>query len=194
VVQQGDELKDRYVMEDPAFQMILGSENRDLGSRYLYIPHSAGQYSYWETSLYEREWKSRDMKRHHSSVLDKPSVGNRFIRYAPATENNYESNKPVNITKQYDYQLKSRYGYVWRGIQRPHDRKNSIAGTELAVIDLKTNEILGLWREFARTGQKDKYIWWLVPQTCSDIGTLKYLPLDFFMEILRPTISSNNLQ
>jgi hypothetical protein len=194
VVQQGGQLKDRYVMEDPAFQMVTEDENMNMGRRYLHLPHSTGQYFYWETSLYEREWRVWELKRHHPSVLDKPPAEAKFIHYAPATGEDFDANRPENISKKYDTHLKSHYGYVWRGIQRPHDRENSIGGSELAVIDLQTNEILGLWREFARTGKKDGHIWWLVPQTCSGIGRLKYLPLNFFMEILKPAIKTNNLQ
>jgi hypothetical protein len=46
----------------------------------------------------------------------------------------------------------SRYGFTWRGIKRPHDRKLGIAGGELIVIDLETNEVLGVRRGFTRTG------------------------------------------
>ena len=37
--------------------------------------------------------------------------------------------------------------YVWRGITRPHDREMGIAGGELIVLDLQTNEVLGVQTE-----------------------------------------------
>jgi hypothetical protein len=48
---------------------------------------------------------------------------------------------------------RSRYGFTWRGIRRPHDRELGIAGGELIVVDLDTNEVLGIRRGFVRTGR-----------------------------------------
>ena len=50
----------------------------------------------------------------------------------------------------YDANLKSRYGYTWRGIVRPHDRKLGIAGGETLILDLQTREILGVYRGYAK--------------------------------------------
>lgn len=50
----------------------------------------------------------------------------------------------------YCSKLQSRYGFTWRGISVPHGRENGIAGGELFVIDLKTDEILAMRRGFAR--------------------------------------------
>ncbi|RKZ98157.1 MAG: hypothetical protein DRQ46_02925 [Gammaproteobacteria bacterium] len=116
--------------------------------------------------MYEREWHSSILKHHHPSVSLKPPADTKFIRYSIAAGDDYNSKFVYNITKTYDTQLRSQYGYVWRGIQRPYDRENSIAGGEIAVVDLQTNEILGLWRSFARTGKKDHQIWWLGGETC----------------------------
>lgn len=46
--------------------------------------------------------------------------------------------------------LKSRYGFTWRGIKFPHDRDLGIAGSEVIVLDLKTEEILGVFRGFSK--------------------------------------------
>lgn len=50
----------------------------------------------------------------------------------------------------YTDQITSRYGVVWRGIQRPRDREMNISGAELIILDLHTNEILGVSRGFVR--------------------------------------------
>lgn len=59
--------------------------------------------------------------------------------------------------------LKSQYGIVWRGISRPLDREMGIAGGEVLVLDLKTNEILGVHRGFALVGSDPvpfgRYLW-----------------------------------
>ena len=60
-------------------------------------------------------------------------------------------------------ELRSRYGVVWRGINRPFDREMGIAGGETIVLDLKTNEILAISRGFAIVGYERKaspnFIW-----------------------------------
>lgn len=62
----------------------------------------------------------------------------------------YSHNNWINL--EYTDQITSRYGVVWRGITRPRDRELGIAGSELLVLDLRTNEILGVRRGFALGG------------------------------------------
>lgn len=69
--------------------------------------------------------------------------------------------------------LKSRYGFTWRGISRPHDRELGIAGGELIVFDLEKNEVLGVRRGYIRSGMVRNNltgIWWLTGQTCPAYG------------------------
>lgn len=71
------------------------------------------------------------------------------------------------------HEIKSRYGYMWRGIERsPHDRELGIAGGEVLVFDLKTNEVLGVRRNFmlagAHVGSGD--VDWLTAQECTKFG------------------------
>jgi hypothetical protein len=82
--------------------------------------------------------------------------------------------------------LKSRYGYTWRGITRPHDRDLGIAGGELIVMDVQQNEILGVRRGFIRSGGVRNLtgIWWLNGQICP-----KKTPLttsQFIQKVLQP--------
>lgn len=49
-----------------------------------------------------------------------------------------------------DSHRKSRYGYTWRGVIRPHDRENGIGGGEVIVVDLETNEVLAVHRGYAQ--------------------------------------------
>ena len=44
----------------------------------------------------------------------------------------------------------SRFGFLWRGINRPNDRELGIAGGELIVLELATFKVLGVKRGFAR--------------------------------------------
>lgn len=63
----------------------------------------------------------------------------------------YDGREPKSMKQVRGDQRKAKYGYVWRGIQRPHDREHGIAGGELIVLDLDTQEVLGYRRGFART-------------------------------------------
>ena len=69
-------------------------------------------------------------------------------------------------------EVKSRFGLVWRGIKRPNDREMAIAGSEWIVLDLKTNEVLAVQRNFALTGKTKNTpggIWWLNAAHCRNI-------------------------
>ena len=66
-------------------------------------------------------------------------------------------------------EIKSRYGYTWRGISRPHDRELGIAGGELIVLDLRLNEVLAVRRGFIHSGgvrNNASGVWWLSAQVC----------------------------
>lgn len=85
--------------------------------------------------------------------------------------------------------LKSKYGVTWRGITRPHDREFGIAGSELIILDLGTNEILAVRRGFKRTGgvrNNSTGIWWLAGQTCPKLS--KRPDHWFIREVLKPTL------
>jgi hypothetical protein len=82
--------------------------------------------------------------------------------------------------------LKSRYGYIWRGIPRPYDRELGIVGGELLVMDLQTNDVLGVRRGFIRSGGVRNLtgIWWLGGQVCPVKKALS--SSQFIQKILRP--------
>lgn len=78
----------------------------------------------------------------------------------------YSHNSWVNMT--YTDSIQSRYGVLWRGIERPRDREFGIAGGEVIVLDLKTNEILAVRRGFvfARANPQDGTAYWLSLRSC----------------------------
>jgi hypothetical protein len=64
----------------------------------------------------------------------------------------------------------SKYAFTWRGIKRPFDRENGIAGSELIVFDPADNAVLGVLRAFAlstllHTKNGDR-VYWLKALTC----------------------------
>jgi len=80
-------------------------------------------------------------------------------------------------------ELKSRFGLVWRGLRRPHDRESAIAGSEWIVLDLKTQEVLSVQRNFARTGFARNVVggvWWLNAISCPNVIPMDNLPSRFY--------------
>ncbi|MEW6246285.1 MAG: hypothetical protein AB1555_06180 [Nitrospirota bacterium] len=57
----------------------------------------------------------------------------RYTRYL-----GYDARDLKSMMVEHASSLKSRYGYTWRGIRRPHDRELGIAGGELIVQDVQT--------------------------------------------------------
>jgi hypothetical protein len=68
-------------------------------------------------------------------------------------------------------QLQSEYGVVWRGISRPYDREMGIAGGELIVLHLHTNEILAVHRGFAMVGRAAGDFLWGEPLMCPQMAS-----------------------
>lgn len=62
----------------------------------------------------------------------------------------YDGRSFKTLQNIHDTHRKSRYGYTWRGIVRPHDRENGIGGGEVIVVDLETNEVLAVQRGYAK--------------------------------------------
>ena len=125
-----------YALEDP-YGSSAGNNEPEVWfvrpSRYLFL----------ETIRLPGEKSER--KQVPSLVLPEPNSSARYIRYF-----GYDGNNRETMRKVYAADLKSRYGYTWRGITRPHDRELGIAGGELIIVDLQTQEILGVHRGFAK--------------------------------------------
>lgn len=123
------EFEDRYVIEDPYNYTSWEAEKESVDSLFV------GDYG-----VFERPLTAYEAKQYPSS---------KAMQYTES----YDANKKryVNEPRLADA-IKSRYGFTWRGINRPHDRDMAIAGGELAVVDLQTGEILGIRRGFTMSG------------------------------------------
>ena len=93
---------------------------------------------------------------------------------------------PYVVQAEDSERLKSRYGYTWRGVMRPHDRDLGIAGGELIVMDVQQNKVLAARRGFIRSGGVRNLtgISWLNGQVCP-----KKTPLatsQFIQKVLKP--------
>lgn len=126
-----------YAMEDP-YGHWDGEVNEPAykqvrPDRYVFFELPVG-------SIQLPEWKRRTA---HPSQFEKPKPSDtveRFYGYDGSLD---------SLQKAFDTSRKARYGFTWRGIKRPHDREMGIAGGELIVLDLATNEVLAVRRGYA---------------------------------------------
>jgi len=103
-----------------------------------------------------------------------------------------------SMRKEFDANVKARYGYTWRGIRRSNDLELGIAGGELIIIDLQNDQVLGVRRNFARSGNIRNNltgIWWMTAQSCPQIVQKGKVPsriykqenVTFISKVLRPS-------
>ena len=171
-----NELQHLYAIEDP-YDATDDSNPQD----YLVQP-PFGPYQFMESPR----------------TKDDADISQQYVRYFRISEK--ESKKeyiymdgtrshrvPYVIKKESEVSVKSRYGFTWRGISRPQDRELGIVGGELIVIDLQTNEVLGIRRGFIRSGgvRNLTRIWWLGGQVCPIKKALS--SSQFIQKILKPT-------
>lgn len=172
------ELEHLYALEDP-YGQVLGEDRLPQDS---YVQPALGKYEFLEMPLlgsppkYRRYYRDEQAHpgRKYQTAINGQSV---FVPYIVA-----EAETPT---------AKSRYGYTWRGIVRPHDRELGIAGGELILLDFDTNEILAVRRGYLRTGWMKNLtgIWWLSGQVCSNAGAKReHL---FIEEVLSPAPTSD---
>lgn len=135
------EMEDKYWLEAPPIQRRY--EGR-LSISYRGLHFAGGHplsYSYFEEPLLEGD----------------PINEARFVvAFDPAPRSATLRQSLVRTT------VTSRYGVTWRGLLRRNDREAGIAGSELIVLDIKTNEVLGVLRSFviSRNG------YWLTAAGC----------------------------
>ena len=169
-----------YALENP-YGRSAGSNEQEIWfvrpSRYLFL----------ETIRVPRNEPERQEV--PSSVLTEPDSNAKYARYF-----GYDGKNRETMRKVYDADLRSRYGYTWRGITRPHDRELGIAGGELIIVDLQTQEILGVHRGFAKFEINEKMgaaglQWARACPLPPNIGGGAYLA--FILKVLRPIEQSS---
>jgi len=179
-------LYDRYVMEDPYGY----TEAEAMNTVTLFV--GPKKYRFAEVPIQRERTRLRqlDHKWFDPSIFSRPTKDDVVARYF-----GYDGRNQKSLKKEYDSKLKSRYGYTWRGIKRPKDREHGIAGGELIVVDLKTNEILGIRRGFVRAA-KSRYsnsgLTWEFGEFCPRLSKRTGIAKDydasfaFVARVLRP--------
>lgn len=141
------QLRDRYVMEDP--YGYSGTDHSKLQENLVQPPF--GGYQFLETPKQNASISSGYVRFYRGD----PVPGKTTQYMVRREDGNYSGAVVPYVVWEMDVsELRSRYGFTWRGIKRPHDRENSIAGGEFIVVDLMSNELLGFRRGFAMTRPK----------------------------------------
>ncbi|MEW6107100.1 MAG: hypothetical protein AB1563_12190 [Bacillota bacterium] len=172
------ELEHLYALEDP-YGHSVGV--RDHPEEYFVQP-AIGKYQFLEIPLPKNSKTVEGMKyrrfyrdeKAHPGKDYQTAVNGKFVRV------------PYIVAEEDVSSPRSRYGYTWRGITRPHDRELGIAGGELIILDLQTNEVFAVRRGYVRSGYMRNLtgVWWLTAQKCSK-ESLK-TDAQFINQVLKP--------
>ncbi|MGB3397101.1 MAG: hypothetical protein WBB60_11695 [Nitrospira sp.] len=177
------ELEHLYALEDP-----YGHENWEATAPAPAFVHP-GQYGFLEMPITDRREPDWRKKYVHSSLMVPPQPGANIQRYF-----GYDGRNQKSLQKEYDVNRKSRHGYTWRGITRPHDREMGIAGGELIVLDLEANEVLAVRRGYIRSGDVRKNltgVWWLGGHVCKSDSTRLFRTVEYIAQVLHPVPTQN---
>jgi hypothetical protein len=127
-----------YAMEDPYGNWQ--GEVEEPGFEFV----GPTKYTYLETPLNSVARERGLLRYSDSSLFEPPKPDQTVERYF-----GFDSKSLKSLKLERDSAFKSRFGIIWRGIRRPHDREMGIAGGELIVLDLETKEVLGVRRGYA---------------------------------------------
>jgi len=190
------ELQHLYVLEDPY------GANRDESTSeegYVNPPYSdavktdAAKRGY---KLYKPDQNYKFLEKPIPPRLQNPADGAKYLRYTrPNTdkmiiENGqylYPRDQQPKLIEERVKELKSRYGFTWRGIKRPHDRELGIAGGEFIILDVQTQEGRAVRRGYLRTAnirETGGRVWWLGGHSCP--SNLPGVAEVFIHKILKP--------
>ena len=176
-----EELEHLYALEDPYGYTTGTSAEQAFG----FIRPDG--YRYVETPLLEVRVPSWKKRYRDSSLFAHPPAKAKYARYFGFDARNMKSMK-----MEYDRSLRSRYGFTWRGISRPHDREMGIVGGELIILELASNEVVAVRRGFIKSSNVKNLtgIWWLKGQVCpGGLGRAEHGGDNFVLKVVKPVPS-----
>jgi hypothetical protein len=175
-----DELQHLYTLEDPYGHTI----DESFLVQDTYVQPATGRYQFLEVPLSKAASADEQYRRYYR---DENAYPGRKYQTAIDGQGVFV---PYIVAESRVSDIKSHYGYTWRGINRPHDRELGIAGGELIVLDVKANEVLAIRRGYMRTGfVRNNFtgVWWVTGLSCPDRGTK--FTFKFVQEVLKPRLS-----
>jgi len=172
------ELEHLYALEDP-YGYTTGTSNEQVFG--FVHPHG---YQYIESPISEVKAPSWKKQYRDSSLSDSPPPGAKYARHF-----GFDARDMKSMKMEYDSFLKSRYGFTWRGISRPHDREMGIAGGELIIFELASTDVVAVRRGYIKSGHVENLtgVWWLKGQVCPlGSGRAEYGGDNFILKAMKP--------
>ncbi len=144
---------DRYAPEEPTGLGWSGDidDQHGYGVSETLVQPMGGEYFYTERPKPD----GKGIIRFKRGINGSPPPGNQNgyqTAYHTPTGMQIFLSLPYMVVKEDDVVRHARYGYTWRGLKRERDRELSIGSGEYLVIDLETNEVLGVKRGFKISG------------------------------------------
>ena len=175
-----DVMTDPYGPEMPWIQrifMVGGNSLQDQGAKYVNPP--SYNYRFVEQPRRSVEWQKSIAEPYvrlfgytREAV---PIPGVYLVAPDPRYWYDWRDKTPMQVIGT--PALTAKYGYTWRGIKRPQDRENGIAGGELIIYDLQTKEVLAVRRQFLIAGRNSRgegKAMWEVAAACSQLRAEPY--------------------
>jgi hypothetical protein len=160
------DLMDRWKLEDPSLESIFQQRETPDRRAVFFIDPPVANYSFYEEPKQDSKATLSYLRLSgHQDGIDYQENG----KWKRIPEKPWVSE---SIS-----QLSSRYALIWRGIHRPHDRENGIAGGELIIYDISSNAVLGVLRNYAFGGgfkNTTDGVWWLGSRSCKQLVQRKY--------------------
>jgi hypothetical protein len=157
---------DRYRLEEPTGIGWSGDNNNynNDESALDFIQPMAGKYRFLEQPKRGETGKIfRLVRKQNDNPPDRYSNG-----YPTGIGGSYFRVPWMSVMVE-DTQRLARYGFTWRGIKRDQDREFAIASGEYIILDVQTNEVLAVWRQFKKSGQSKRHqsgIAWSNAKSC----------------------------
>ena len=194
------ELMHLYALEDPYNAYEVMSEDY-VNPRYMDAVKSKDvkKRTY---ELYKPDQNYKFLEKPIPVSLQNSADGSKYLRYTKPNTGKlifedgqymYPGDQQPPTIEERVKELRSHYGFTWRGITRPHDRELGIVGGELIVLDIQTNEVLAVRRGYTmslgKTPETVAGIWWLSAVKCprSMLGVEQL----FIHKVLRPSKTVN---
>jgi len=166
------DLKDLYKLESPNFERSFQAYRDDIRSRGRHFSSPGRNYLYVEEP---------DMA---AGITTR-----KYLRASTYDGKAFELSRVEHLDI-----ASSKYAVTWRGLRRPRDREHGISGAEVIVINLESNAVMAIWRDFGLTqgrGFLNDDVWWLNAAVCPQFY-LRYSRPDleqrygFISSVLRP--------
>ena len=172
------------------FYMMRSRESvDDYKLQHLYALEDPYAYSDIETDAPQKLfinppwWRYKFLELRKAVPVSGLNTAPRYLRYS-----GYVQNKSPMVVEEVST-LKSRYGYIWRGVRRPHDRELGIAGGEIIVLDLMSNDVLAVRRGYMYSGDVRSNltgVWWVGGQACPAYKHANQYTYEFLSKVIKP--------